>query len=157
MYVVWCSGMKVKNYLEVSPELSSSGQPAHDDFAKIAALGFQVVINLSMPDSNNAVSDEGYLVSSAGMNYIHIPVPFDEPKESHLRAFSRIMDAFSGDKIWVHCALNYRASAFLYLYHRLTKKQSKQEAESFIFPGWEPNDTWSTFIEYCETEFLEEL
>lgn len=144
--------MKVKNYLEISPELSSSGQPAPEDFELIAEHGYQVVINLSMPDSKNALKNEGYLVTSTGMTYIHIPVPFDSPELSHLQAFSRAMDAFSANKVWVHCALNYRASAFLYLYSRLVKRQSKADSKRYIYPDWEPNDTWSGFIKRCEAE-----
>jgi protein tyrosine phosphatase (PTP) superfamily phosphohydrolase (DUF442 family) len=146
--------MKVKNYLQISPGLSSSGQPHKEEFRLIAEHGFQVVINLSMPDSKTALADEGYLVSSMGMNYVHIPVPFDAPDLSHLSAFSRAMDAFSGEKVWVHCALNYRASAFLYLYNRITKKKSKEEAEKCLFPDWTPNDTWAAFISRCEVELI---
>jgi protein tyrosine phosphatase (PTP) superfamily phosphohydrolase (DUF442 family) len=142
--------MKVKNYLKISPMLSSSGQPAREDFSLIAKQGFQVVINLSMPDSKSALSDEGYLVTSKGMTYIHIPVPFDAPELSHLHAFYDAMEAFSAKKVWVHCALNYRASAFLYLYNRLVKKKTKEDARRYIFPDWEPNDTWSAFIKRCE-------
>jgi protein tyrosine phosphatase (PTP) superfamily phosphohydrolase (DUF442 family) len=144
--------MKVKNYLEISPELSSSGQPAPKDFELIAEHGYQVVINLSMPDSQSALTDEGYLVTSTGMTYIHIPVPFDSPDLSHLHAFSSAMDAFSAKKVWVHCALNYRASAFLYLYSRLVKRKSKADSARYIYPHWEPNDTWSSFIARCERE-----
>lgn len=144
--------MKVKNYLEISPELSSSGQPAPEDFELIAEQGYQVVINLSMPDSKSALTNEGYLVTSTGMTYIHIPVPFDSPESSHFHAFSRAMDAFSAKKVWVHCALNYRASAFLYLYSRLVKRKSKADSKRYIYPDWEPNDTWSGFIERCEAE-----
>lgn len=146
--------MNVKNYLEISPRLSSSGQPVRQDFKLIAKQGFQIVINLSMPDSQSALEDEGNLVSSMGMNYIHIPVPFDAPGLSQLHAFFRVMDAFSEEKVWVHCALNYRASAFLYLYNRLTKNKSKQEAQRYIFPDWEPNETWKAFIHRCEVDLL---
>lgn len=145
--------MKVKNYLELTHRLSSSGQPDREDFKLIAKQGFQVVINLSMPDSNSALSDEGYLVTSTGMTYIHIPVPFDAPELSHLHAFFDAMGAFSAKQVWVHCALNYRASAFLYLYNRLVKKKTKEDARRYIFPDWEPNDTWSDFIERCEVGF----
>jgi protein tyrosine phosphatase (PTP) superfamily phosphohydrolase (DUF442 family) len=144
--------MTVKNYLEISPQLSSSGQPAPEDFELIAERGYQVVINLSMPDSKSALTNEGYLVTSTGMIYIHIPVPFDCPELSHFHAFSRAMDALSANKVWVHCALNYRASAFLYLYSRLVKGESKADSARYIYPDWEPNDTWSGFIEKCEAE-----
>jgi protein tyrosine phosphatase (PTP) superfamily phosphohydrolase (DUF442 family) len=144
--------MKVKNYLEISPKLSSSGQPASKDFELIAEHGYQVVINLSMPDSKSALTNEGYLVTLTGMTYIHIPVAFDAPELSHLIAFFDAMEAFSAKKVWVHCALNYRASAFLYLYSRLLKRKSKEDSEKYIYPHWEPNDTWSGFIERCEAD-----
>ena len=128
--------MKVKNYLEISPKLSSSGQPASKDFELIAEHGYQVVINLSMPDSKSALTNEGYLVTLTGMTYIHIPVAFDAPELSHLIAFFDAMEAF------------------LYLYSRLLKRKSKEDSEKYIYPHWEPNDTWSGFIERCEAELL---
>ncbi len=145
--------MRIKNYLKISSRLASSGQPAPEEFTHIAEDGYQVVINLSMPDSKTAITDEGYLVSSLGMSYIHIPVPFDAPDLSHLSLFSKAMDAYSEHRVWVHCALNYRVSAFLYLYNRRTHKKTKEEAKRFTLPDWVPNETWSAFIESCEEEF----
>lgn len=114
--------MKVKNYLEISPKLSSSGQPASKDFELIAEHGYQVVINLSMPDSKSALTNEGYLVTLTGMTYIHIPVAFDAPELSHLIAFFDAMEAFSAKKVWVHCALNYSIGFSLSIQSSLKKE-----------------------------------
>lgn len=72
------------NYLCGSDRVSSSGQPAVDQFRAMAEAGFNAVINLAMPDSENASPEEGGIVMELGMAYHHIPVPFEAPKTSHL-------------------------------------------------------------------------
>jgi len=144
----------IKNYLAVTTTIASSGQPAVNEFEQIANQGYQVIINLAMPDSSSAIADEGHIVSGLGMTYVHIPVPFDAPKQTHLIQFFNVMAGLSDRKIWVHCALNYRASAFLYLYLRVIKQQSEQQARAALLPSWQPNTIWSTFINESENQFL---
>jgi hypothetical protein len=64
------------------------------------------------------------------------------------------MEAFKGKKVWVHCALNYRVSAFLYHYLRTVRKLDDSASRSSVFDWWDPDDTWRTFlaIELSETE-----
>ena len=120
----------IKNALNVTPNIASSGQPTIDEFEQIAEQGVQVIINLAMPDSTSAIENEGSIVTSLGMTYIHIPVPFDAPSQTHLEQFLNIMKAFSAHKIWVHCAMNYRASAFLYLYCRSSSEKNQSCSSS---------------------------
>ncbi len=42
-----------------------------------------------MPESSNALTDEAGFVSEAGLDYFHIPVPFDEPTKAHLHLFMK--------------------------------------------------------------------
>lgn len=135
----------ITNYIRVSDRLSSSGQPDAGGFRCIAAAGFAAVINLAMPDSDKAIPEEGGIVTALGMVYHHIPVPFDEPKISHLTQFFELMDSLQNEKVWVHCVLNYRVSAFLYLYRRW-KGMSEDEARIAVLPDWEPNATWRKFM-----------
>jgi protein tyrosine phosphatase (PTP) superfamily phosphohydrolase (DUF442 family) len=135
----------ITNYIRVSDRLSSSGQPDEDGFRCIAAAGFSAVINLAMPDSDRAIPEEGGIVTQLGMSYHHIPVPFDAPKSSHLTQFFGVMDALENDKVWVHCVVNYRVSAFLYLYRRW-KGLSEDEARLAMLPDWQPDSTWQRFI-----------
>ena len=71
--------------------LGSSGQTTVEQFAAIRASGFDVVVNLAMPDSENALAEEGKFVSENSMTYIHIPVPWDAPKVDHLAQFFGVM------------------------------------------------------------------
>lgn len=138
---------QITNYLRISDRIASSGQPEEHQFKSIAASGYRVVINLAMPNSDNAIPEEGYEVSARNMTYVHIPVPFDDPQPGHLRQFLGIMTAFSDRKVWVHCVVvNYRASAFLYQYQRLVLGMDEAGAKSAIHPSWQPDGVLCRFM-----------
>ena len=99
-----------------------------------------------MPDSDRAIPAEGSIVTALDMLYVHIPVPFDAPDVEHLVAFIRVMNAFSSRRVWVHCVLNYRVSAFLYQYYRLVLGASPADARRVMLSSWQPNDVWTRFI-----------
>lgn len=136
----------IRNYLQVSQTVASSGQPGEDQFRHIADAGFTVVINLAMPESDNAIAEEGDIVESLGMKYLHIPVPFDSPGVNQLQTFFDFMQASENDKVWVHCVLNYRVSAFLYLYEKLVKGATEEQARKVMLPDWHPDSVWSSFL-----------
>jgi protein tyrosine phosphatase (PTP) superfamily phosphohydrolase (DUF442 family) len=64
---------QILNFLPVTEDLGTAGQPAPEQFRSIAAAGHEVVINLAMPDSTGALPDEAELVQQQGLAYIHIP------------------------------------------------------------------------------------
>jgi protein tyrosine phosphatase (PTP) superfamily phosphohydrolase (DUF442 family) len=136
----------IYNYHPMPAGLGTSGQPTPQQFAAIKTAGFDTVINLAMPTSDNALPDEGRLVAEQGMTYVHIPVPWEAPTEAHLQQFFGVVDAMvaQGHKVWVHCAANYRASAFTYRY--LTEQQglSSAEASTPLLLQWLPqmDDNW---------------
>lgn len=136
----------INNYMRISEHLSSSGQPEDGEFKTIAGEKFKVVINLAMPNSENAIPEEGNIVTALKMSYVHIPVPFDAPGADHLNSFINVMSAFSGDKVWVHCVKNYRVSAFLYQYQRLVHNVTAEDASRVMLPSWQPDAIWQRFM-----------
>ena len=136
----------ITNYIQVSKHIASSGQPEEHQFKDIALAGYEVVINLAMPNSDNAIPEEGYLVTLRKMAYIHIPVPFDAPDITHLKIFIDILKGLSNKKVWVHCVVNKRVSAFLYQYQRLVCGKSNEEALKIMLPKWKPNEIWQQFM-----------
>ena len=144
--------MNIKNYIKVSERIASSGQPNREQFKSIAEEKYQVVINLAMPNSDNAIPEEGNIVAALEMIYVHIPVPFDAPNVNHLHTFIKVMDAFTNQKVWVHCVANYRASAFLYLYQRLICGATPEDAKKIMLPSWKPNEVWQNFMEISDEE-----
>ena len=88
----------IKNYIQMLPNIATSGQPTEEQFKKISQAGYRAVVNLAMPDHRDSINNEGQLVTELGMDYFHIPVPFDNPKNEHVRIFCKIMDALKGEK-----------------------------------------------------------
>ena len=144
------------NYHQATPDIATSGQPDRAQIHQIADDGYEAGINLAMHDSDNAIPEEGNLVASLGMYYFNIPVPFDEPTADHLREFMGLMDVLSGRKVWVHCAVNARVSAFMY--HYMTKRLGTDEetATSPLLAKWRGrmDDVWQEFMEITEDEMV---
>ena len=136
----------IRNFVQVTRDIGTSGQPTEGQFQDIARAGYAVVINLALHNSDDAIPNEGSIVSSLGMSYVHIPVPFEHPREDHLRTFCGVMEAYRGKKIWVHCVMNYRVSAFLYHYLRGVRKLSESESRSSMFDSWSPDQIWKKFL-----------
>jgi protein tyrosine phosphatase (PTP) superfamily phosphohydrolase (DUF442 family) len=142
----------IRNYIQVSETIASSGQPDTAEFQDIALANYDVVVNLAMPDSDFAIPEEGNIVTATGMSYVHIPVPFDAPSIEHLRQFIKLMQVYSSQKVWVHCALNYRVSAFLYLYQRLANGLPHADARKVMLEAWKPDHRWKAFIAMAEAD-----
>ncbi len=57
------------------------------------------------------------------------------------------MDSFpANDRVLLHCKLNYRASAFSYLYQVTLNSSDEPAAKEKMLSVWQPNQTWQTFI-----------
>src|ERR1700757_3355019 len=109
----------IYNFRSIDDKLGTAGQPTEEQFQAVRDAGFEAVINLALPTSDNALPHEGGIVTGLGMAYVHIPVNFQAPTAQDFRAFCGAMRAFEGRRIFVHCAANMRVSAFVYLYRVL--------------------------------------
>ncbi len=135
------------NHIVISDLIETSGQPSPNQFSDIANAGFTTVINLAMHDSTNALPDEGGYVTEAGMAYFHMPVNFNAPTKKDLSLFLKLMKVVEGQKVWVHCALNMRVSAFMQHYQSHVLKRSGDDIIP-ILKTWEPEDVWLEFINF---------
>ena len=137
----------IVNFLAIETNLTTSGQPTEAQLAALAREGCEVIVNLALHDDPRySLPDETALVASLGMNYIHIPVQFDAPRQSDLEAFFEAMESNQGKKMHVHCAANMRVSAFLGLYFHIRLGRSKDAAFAPLRSIWEPDAVWSAFI-----------
>lgn len=132
------------NFHPITDRIGTAGQPTREQLSQVAEAGYQVVVNLAMPDSDNAIAEEGSVVSSLGMAYVHLPVPFDAPGPEHLRRFIGVMKALRGDRVFVHCAVNARVSAFMFKYLTLCEGSSEEAATSPLLHRWLPemDEAW---------------
>jgi len=137
----------VLNFLRISDALGTAGQPTAEQFSDVRAAGYQVVINLALPTSTNALPNEPELVTGQGMEYVHLPVVWEAPTAQDLERFFETMEQQAGKKVLVHCALNYRASAFVLLYRVLRLGAPPEAAWTTLRQIWEPDETWQSFID----------
>ena len=139
--------MKLVNFHQFTPRIGTAGHPKPEDFLGIAAAGYQVIINLAMHDADDAIAEEGSLVSKAGMSYFHLPVPWEAPTADHLKTFIGIMDALDDKQVLVHCQVNARVSAFMLKYLTF-KGVSEANATTPLTQKWKPqmDDNWKAFL-----------
>jgi protein tyrosine phosphatase (PTP) superfamily phosphohydrolase (DUF442 family) len=137
----------IYNYLKISDSIATSGQPTEEQFSAIKQAGYQTIVNLALQESTNALPDEKHIVESQEMQYVHIPVIWEKPTIENLKDFVSVMEANTDKKVFVHCAANMRVSAFMYLYRRLYKKVSEEEAKKDLYKIWIPNENWQKFME----------
>ena len=128
----------VINFFQITDTIGTGGQPSVSQLYDIAQNGYDVVINLATHNSENAIENEGSIVASLGMTYIHIPVPFEAPTPEHLRKFFRFMNGLSEEKVFVHCAVNARVSAFVFKYLTMERKMQAEKATTPILAQWLP-------------------
>jgi len=137
----------IRNFVSVSEQLATAGQPSEQQLQELAQAGFEVVVNLGLLDPRYCLADEAGLSAALGMAYHHIPVDFRSPQVDDLEKFFDVMDASPNRKVFVHCAANYRVSSFIALYGQARLGWSADQADAHVRRIWDPNDTWKEFIE----------
>ena len=138
---------KIYNYHKVPGLFETSGQPGKQQLKLLAKTGYELVINLA-PSSRleGAVINEAQILEAEKVEYIHIPVDFNNPSNEDFEKFVSNIERHKGKKIWVHCAANMRVSAFIYKYRRDVLQLPHQEIIGDMEAIWTPNKTWSTFL-----------
>ena len=147
----------IYNYRKVDEHHATGGQPTEEQLKAAAAEGFATVINLATIDPRYSLKDEGASVAALGMKYVHIPVPWDRPSEADYAAFEQAMQSAGEGKTLVHCAANFRATAFYSLYAMKHFDWSRARAEEFRASIWRGSDfpVWEDFIRRIQSTIAE--
>jgi uncharacterized protein (TIGR01244 family) len=139
---------QIHNFRRLSPVLTTSGQPDKAQFAALRDAGVKTVINLALTDSPRALPDERVALAALGVRYIHIPVDFKAPTEADFAAFAAAMDALRDAPVHIHCAANWRVSAFVYRYRIERLGWSEAEARPDLDAIWQPDAVWRNFLRW---------
>ncbi len=136
------------NFLQLSDRIATAGQPTENQLLLVKQAGYQVVINLAPTTALNlSLTDERATVESLSMKYFHIPVIATNPTVADFDRFVEIMQTYADQPVFVHCAGNYRVSAFMYLYRRLYEQINEAQARVDLNKLWNPPEEWSVFIQ----------
>jgi protein tyrosine phosphatase (PTP) superfamily phosphohydrolase (DUF442 family) len=136
----------IYNFLILSDNLATAGQPLEEELEFISNAGFEVVINLALSDADYSLPDEKGVVKELGMEYVHMPVIWENPTSDDLDKFFAVMEVYKGRMIFIHCAANMRVSAFVALYRVVKEGWDYSEAMAFVYKIWKPDAIWSDFI-----------
>ena len=138
----------IYNYLDIQGVYATSGQPDAKQFELIKKAGYELVINLA-PTSvmENSLADEAELLKQLELDYVHLPVNFQRPRDVDFERFVNHLSENQSRKVWVHCAANMRVSAFTYRYRVAILKQSIEQAKIDLDKIWEPFGVWKKFVE----------
>lgn len=145
---------KIRNFYAYGEYLATAGQPEATQFELIKQAGFERIINLAMGDSPHAIAHEADIVRQLGLEYIHIPVDFKSPALEELEQFFQVMQQQPAQKTFVHCALNWRVSSFIYLYRTLVRSEDEEEARRDLHNIWQPDPVWQKFMDKARSSYL---
>jgi len=137
---------EITNFRQYSSSFASSGQPTREQFQTIADNGFERVVYIAFTNNQNALSDADQLIKSLGMEYMHVPVDFNNPLPDDFYAFADSMQRNTGKKTLLHCQVNARATAFSFLYRVIYEDVPVAEAKADMNTVWQPNAVWRDFI-----------
>lgn len=122
----------IRNFLQVTPEFCTGGQPRVEHFAKLKADGVKTVLNLRQPGEHRA-EEEQAAVKQAGLKYFNIPVSVGDPKDEQVAEFLKLTDDPSNRPMFIHCTAAVRVGAFWMIRRALrdgwTVEAAREEAK----------------------------
>ena len=100
----------IRNFLKVTPEFCTGGQPRTEHFAQLKADGVRAVLNLRQPTEHRA-DEERAAVEQAGLKYFNVPVNFQAPSAAAVDEFLRLTDDPDNRPMFIHCTGAVRVGA----------------------------------------------
>jgi protein tyrosine phosphatase (PTP) superfamily phosphohydrolase (DUF442 family) len=144
--ISWRSDPLGINYVAATPAIGTAGAPQRAQFEAIAAAGYRTVVNLAPPGALGTLADEADLAARHGMRYYNVPVDFAQPTEGDYQRFAALMRRHGGERLFVHCQMNLRASSFVFLYRVLELGEDADRAYDDVLRVWQPAPQWRSFI-----------
>lgn len=147
----------IYNFRKVDEQTLTAGQPTSQQLRAAADEGVQTVINLATYSPGHSLEDEAGLVNSLGMTYHHIPVVWDHPQVSDFETFEGVVKGLPANgKTLIHCAANFRVTAFYSLYALKHLGWSEAQADAFRASIWQGSHypIWEKFIADLKAQIL---
>ena len=143
----------IPNFIQVSEHTALGGQPSEEHFRSAREAGYEVVINLApTAATEGSLLNEPELLDALGFEYHHIPVAWAAPAIEEFDRFVRVMDGLGNRRALIHCAANFRVTAFYALYAIKQLGWSDEQAETLMDRVWKSradysmDDNWKNFI-----------
>lgn len=134
------------NWRRIDPLVTTSGQPTTAQLAELADAGVTEIVNLGLTTHEMALPDEAGDVARLGMTYRHVPVIFANPTAADFALFCAALAATAGQRTHVHCIMNWRVSAFFYLYRVTILGWDEPTARRDMESVWTPDPIWTAYL-----------
>lgn len=144
---------KLKALKVNSTKVITSGLPTDEQFSDLQQAGVDLVIDLIPKNNPNANPNELHAATQAGLTYVNIEVDWKQPQIQDVEQFFEVMNTHKGKDILIHCAANYRASAFYYLYQITHERMDAEAAFKVTLTPW-GNDIEQSLSEYPQWQAL---
>ena len=140
------------NYRAVSETVATAGVLKPEQLATLGDDGIEVVINLLPDSSESAVKEERTIVQDQGIEYWYLPVDFSAPRLEEYVKFKDKLSQVGDKKLIIHCAANFRVSAFYSRYAIEFGIWSVDEADRFMLSIWKPSEYpgWPQWLDEVE-------
>jgi protein tyrosine/serine phosphatase len=110
--------VKIKNFGQMDDRFFRGARPDEDDYAALAALGVQTVIDLT----DNSREYEQPAVEAAGLRYVNIPMKDKRyPSMDDINQFLKVVDDPATGKFFVHCAGGRHRTGVVGAVYRFTR------------------------------------
>jgi uncharacterized protein (TIGR01244 family) len=116
----------IRNFMRVTTEFCTGGQPRPEHFAQLKAEGVRAVLNLRTAGEHRA-AEEQEAVEKAGLKYFNIPVEYQHPAPEQVDQFLKITDDPANRPMFIHCTAAIRVGAF-WMIRRVLRDGLTQEA-----------------------------
>ena len=135
------------NFKRYSESIASAGQLHDRHIPFIEKENYSLVVYLAF-DSSEDKSRLGIdkLIRGTGARYIQLPVDWFQPTAEDYNHFVGAVTANNERNVLVHCQMNFRASAFSFLYRVIEGDEDFEKAKEDMLSVWTPDNTWTTFI-----------
>jgi protein tyrosine phosphatase (PTP) superfamily phosphohydrolase (DUF442 family) len=140
------SGIEAPNVVPISAQITTSGQPSAAALGRLKEQGYDAVIYLAPPTVSDAIADEKMIVEKQGLQYINIPIQFNQPTQADFSSFVAAMQKLGARRILVHCQINMRASSMVFLYRTIINKEAPEKAYESVIKIWSPSGVWKELI-----------
>lgn len=146
---------KAYNFIHINERISSSGLIIKVDLQSFVDEGYQYIINLLPDDNEHARKGEKESFAALGIGYTYIPVDWEAPTQINYDAFETAMLENKDLKLHIHCAANYRATAFYAIYAHKHHGWSADKINEFTSEIWNLSDypIWREFVNEMTDEF----
>jgi len=125
----------ISTFAQVESTIACGGSTTPDAIREIKRLGFKTVVNLRLASEQGAlVDEEGAIVRSLGMTYVHLPFNMQNPDPKLVANFMAAVAGPENTPAYVHCAAGGRAAA-LWMIKRVkadgwTQERALEEANA---------------------------